>query len=163
LTLNILFLSALFCLLPISELRGGLPFALSSGIPPIPAFLFCVSLNALVGPLVYLFLNTLHRLLTPIKIYKRLFDRFVIRARSRLKEKVERFGYWGIVLFVGIPLPVTGAYTGALGAWILGMEPKKTVPFIGLGVILSGIIVTVVYYLVSTLGLEFLKIFIKEL
>ena len=70
--------------------------------------------------------------------------------------------YWGIVLFVGIPLPITGAYTGALGAWILGMEPRKSVLFISLGVVLSGIIVSSVYFMVTELGLEVLRIFLKQ-
>jgi len=155
-------LSTLLCLLPVSELRGGLPFALSQGLPPVIAFLFCISVNTLVSPLVFLFLSTLHRVLIPLKLYSRIFERLVERARQKLRGKIEKYGYWGIAIFVGIPLPVTGAYTGTLGAWILGMHPKKSVLFITMGVILSGMIVSIVYYLVTRLGVEALKIFITE-
>ena len=110
----------------------------------------------------FLFLSTLHGLLSRIKLYNTLFDRLVLRARRKLKEKVDKFGYWGLVVFVGIPLPVTGAYTGALGAWILGMNPKRSVLYIAIGVLLSAIIVTTVYYLVTRFGMEALGIFIKE-
>ncbi len=153
--------AAALCLLPISELRGGLPFALSQGIHPVAAFLMCVGFNMLVGPLVFLFLSTSHKILTPWQFYNRIFDIVVARARNKLKTKVDRFGYWGIVVFVGIPLPVTGAYTGALGAWILGLNPKKSLLFIAIGVVISGIIVSAVYFLVTELGLEALEIFIK--
>lgn len=153
-----LLLVAFLCLLPISELRGGLPYALSHGMPLIPALLFCVALNMLVGPLVFLFLSTLHRLLSHLNAYRHLFDKIVERARRKLKAKVDRYGYWGLVVFVGIPLPVTGAYTGALGAWILGMEPKRSSLFIAIGVTLAAAIVTVVYFLVTELGLEVLRI-----
>ena len=152
---------AALCLLPISELRGGLPFALSQGIHPIAAFLMCVGFKILVGPLVFFFLSTAHKILTRWGFYNRLFDLVVARARSKLRAKVERFGYWGIVVFVGIPLPVTGAYTGALGAWVLGMDARKSCLFIAIGVVISALVVTGVYFLVTELGLEALKIFIK--
>ncbi len=157
-----LFLVAFLCLLPISELRGGLPYALSHGMPLIPSLLFCAALNMLVGPLVFLFLSTLHRLFSRSNAYSHIFDKIVERARRKLKAKVDRYGYWGLVIFVGIPLPVTGAYTGALGAWILGMEPKRSSLFIAIGVILAAAIVAVVYFLVTELGLEALQIFIKS-
>ena len=128
----------------------------------IPSLVYCIILNALVGPLVFVFLSTLHRALSNLKAYRSIFERVVERARRKLKAKVDRYGYWGLVVFVGIPLPVTGAYTGALGAWILGMEPKRSCLFITIGVTLAATIVSIVYYLVTELGLEVLRIFIKS-
>ena len=157
-----LLLTAFFCILPISELRGGLPYALANGIPLVPSYLFCVFINLLVAPLVLLFLNSLHRLLSRIPLYCRLFDRIVSRARRKIEAKVEKHGYWGLALFVGIPLPITGAYTGALGAWVLGMKPRKSILAISAGVLIAGLVVAGVFYLVTELGVEALKIFIKE-
>ena len=159
---SILLLTAFFCILPISELRGGLPYALANGIPLLPAYLFCVFINLLAAPLAVLFLNTLHRLLSRYKGYRKLFERLVARTRKKIEHRVEKYGYWGLTLFVGIPLPITGAYTGALGAWILGMKPRKTILAISAGVLLAGAVVTGVYYLITELGVEALKIFIKE-
>jgi uncharacterized membrane protein len=159
---NTLLLVAFFCLLPISELRGGLPYALSHGLPLVPSLVFCIILNALVGPLVFFFLSTLHRALSHLKAYRYVFERLVERARRKLKTKVDRYGYWGLVIFVGIPLPITGAYTGALGAWILGMKPRRSSLFIAIGVVMAAAIVSAVYYLVTKLGLEALRIFIKS-
>lgn len=143
-------------------MRGGIPFALFNGFHFIPAYLMCVAINALVAPLLFLFLGTLNNLLLKWGLYKRFFDKVIERARKKVKQKVEKYGYWGLSIFVAIPLPITGAYTGALGAWILGMERKKSIMAITIGVMIAGIIVTTVFFLVKLLGIEFLKIFYKE-
>lgn len=145
------------CLLPISELRGGLPFALSKGVPLLLAYPICVGANALVAPLLYLFLSSLHKLLERWQPYRRLFDRIVERARRKVHAKVEKYGYAGLILFVAIPLPITGAYTGTLGAWILGMDRRKTILAVFVGVIIAGIIVSTVFIL----GIRALYFFIK--
>jgi uncharacterized membrane protein len=144
---NTIWVSLLLCLLPIAELRGGLPYALAGGMPPASAYLMCVAANALVGPLVFIFLSSLHRLLDRWPAYHRLFARLVERSRRKIHAAVERYGYWGLMVFVAIPLPLTGAYTGALGAWVLGMRPWKAVLFIALGVALAGAVVALVYLL----------------
>lgn len=144
-------------MLPIAELRGGLPFALASGVPPIPAYLVCVIANSLVGPLVFLFLTSLHKLLIRWGAYHRFFEKIIERARRRVREKVERYGYLGLMIFVAIPLPFTGAYTGALGAWVLGMGRLKSLLAIFLGVALAGVLVAAVYLL----GIKALYFFIK--
>ncbi len=127
---------------PLFELRGGIPFALWRGVDPVVAIIVCVVANALVAPLVFLFLDYVHHRLYPMRWYARIFDGFVHRTRERLKSKVEKYGYWSLVLFVGIPLPLTGAYTGTLGSWLFGMDRKKSLYCITLGVVVAGVIVT---------------------
>lgn len=155
--LQIILYSILLSLLPISELRGAIPYALSQGMPIVPAYLICVGTNILVGPLVFLFLSTLHRIFYFLRFYRVIFDKIVKRSRKRIEEKINRFGYWGLVIFVAIPLPITGAYTGALGAWVLAMKKRKSFTAIAAGVIIAGFIVT----LVSVLGIKALNIFLK--
>jgi len=138
-------------------LRGGLPFALSNEVPLLVAYPICVGANALVAPLVYLFLSSLHKLLERWEPYRRLFDHIVERSRRKVHAKVEKYGYAGLILFVAIPLPITGAYTGTLGAWILGMDRRKTILAVFVGVIIAGIIVSIVF----TLGLRAFYFFIK--
>ena len=145
------------CLLPISELRGGLPFALSSDIPLLIAYPICVGANVLVAPLLFLFLSSVHKLLERWRPYRRLFDRIVERSRHKVHAKVEKYGYAGLILFVAIPLPITGAYTGTLGAWILGMDRRKTILAVFCGVVIAGIIVATVF----TLGIRALYFFLK--
>lgn len=151
-------ITGLLSLAPISELRGAIPFALARGASPLFTYLYCVGLNALVAPAVYVFLSTLHRLFLRMRWYGTLFDRVVERTRKKLEAKVARYEYLGITLFVAIPLPVTGAWTGTLGAWLLGLNRGKAVFHVFLGVIISGAIVITV----SWFGLEALSIFTKQ-
>lgn len=151
--------TTLLTLLPIAELRGGLPYALlESGFPWYIAYPYCVLVNALVAPIAYMFLDSVHKLLYKWGIYARIFDRFVERSRHKLTEKVERWGLWGVALFVGIPLPITGAWTGTLGAWVLGLSRRRTMAAVLLGVAISGLIVSAIVLL----GVEALNLFIKH-
>ena len=162
--------TAVLSLLPISELRGGIPYALYNGIPWYIAFPFATAVNALIPFVCWLFLSTVHRLFygavtdaskktawSGFSWYRFLFDRFIERARQKLQGGVEKWGALGVAVFVAIPLPTTGAWTGTIGAWVLGLSKRKTVPAIILGVIIAGVIVT----LVCQLGLGAFRIFIK--
>mgnify|MGYP006288891085 FL=1 len=154
---NFLF-AGILSLLPISELRGAIPYALTHGMTIPVAYVYCVALNALVGPLLYVFLFSVHKLLSLMAWYRNVFGRLIERARKKIHGRVEKFGYFGVMFFVAIPLPITGAYTGTLGAWVLGLEPKRTFLAVLGGVIISGIIVT----LISYLGIEAFSFFIKR-
>jgi uncharacterized membrane protein len=157
LAIRTLLVSVALCLLPVSELRGGLPFALASGIPLAVALPVCLAANALVAPLVYLFLSTLHKLLSRWPLYLRFYNAVLARARSKVHAAVEKYGYWGLALFVAIPLPITGAYTGTLGAWVLGMQRRKTLLAVTAGVVVAGVIVATV----TVLGIKALYLFVK--
>ncbi len=150
--------ACLLSLLPISELRGGIPYALAHDIGIIKAFFACVLCNILVVPILYLFFETLHKPLYRLKPYRFLFDKWVNRTRKTAEEKIGKYGYWGVMLFVAIPLPVTGAYTGTLAAWLLNLDKKKAVWYLAMGVVLAGIIVTAV----SVTGIGIFRIFLKE-
>ena len=116
------------------------------------------ALNMLVAPVVFLFLSTLHRLFQRIRWYDKIVSRLLVRAQAKVKEKVDRYGYFGVMLFVAVPLPITGAYTGTLGAWVLGLDRRKTFLAVSAGVLIAGIVVTTV----ASLGIEALSIFITR-
>ena len=156
--MNIWIWTAVLSLLPISELRGGIPVAVAGGIEWYWAYLYCVFINALVAPIAYVFLDSVHKILYRWGFYARIFDKLVERARTKLTDKVNRFGFWGVAVFVGIPLPVTGAWTGTLGAWVLGLSRRKTMLAALAGVMVSGAIVTTIVLL----GVEALDLFIKH-
>jgi uncharacterized membrane protein len=155
--MRVFFISAALAVLPISELRGAIPFAAGSGVPWYIAWPFCSAVNALVAPLCWLFLSTFHKLFLRLTWYRSLFGRFVERARCKLKASVASWGTLGIALFVAIPLPVTGAWTGTLGAWVLGLDKRKTMAAVITGVAISGGIVTAV----TVLGLQAFRIFTR--
>jgi uncharacterized membrane protein len=148
----------IFSLLPISELRGSIPIGLSSGSPLSIVFPVAVISNVLVFPIFYLFLNFIHELLMKLTFYRKTFDFFLERTRKKVGPKVEKYGYLGLTLFVAIPLPVTGAYTGTLGAWFFKMKKRKSFLAVFLGVIIAGIIVSIV----SVFGIHVFDIFIKK-
>ncbi|MBN2736839.1 MAG: small multi-drug export protein [Spirochaetales bacterium] len=145
--MSAIFWVILLSMAPISELRGGIPFAIQNGFHPVAAYFICVSFNALVSPLLYFFLNTVNKLLLKWTFYKNIFEKLVERARNKLHDKVEKYGFWGITLFVAIPLPVTGAITGTLGGWVLGLEKKKIFLASLVGVMIAGVVVTTVWLL----------------
>ena len=143
-------------LLPLSELRGGIPIALASGVGWVSAFISCVFANIMVIIPVFFFLDYIHKYLMKIKIYEKIFTIYLDRVKKRVEAKFEKhtWEYWVLFLFVAIPLPSTGAYTGCLIAWFFEMDRKKSFITIALGVLVAGIIVTSV---VSIASLGFLK------
>jgi uncharacterized membrane protein len=151
-------MAGFLALAPISELRGAIPYFLAKGGHPLVVYLYCVGLNALVGPLVFLFLNSVHRLFSKIPLYNKLFDALVERARSKIEEKVKKYEYWGVTIFVAIPLPITGAWTGSLGAWVLDLQPRRTFLHVFYGVCIAGLVVL----LVSYFGIEAFSFFTKS-
>jgi uncharacterized membrane protein len=155
--LSTLLWTAVLSLAPISELRGGIPVAVAAGMPLVGAALWCAAWNALAIPIAFLFLGTAHKLLYRWKAYAVFFDRFVERSRVKVKPMVEKYGYVGLSLFVGVPFPVTGAWTGVLGAWILGMDKKKAMLAISAGIVMAAFIVS----LVVGLGISALSFFVK--
>lgn len=131
-------------LLPVSELRGAIPYGiLFSGLPVYAVFLIAVAANMLVVPVFYFFLDYVHHHLESISLYHALFSRYVERTKRKAHRHVSKYGYFGLALFVAVPLPVTGAYTGTLAAWLLGIEKKKAILAITIGVLVAGIIVTI--------------------
>ncbi len=146
-------------ILPISELRGGIPLALLKGYPIWASYTGCVLANFLVGPMVFVFLNTIHRLLYGISIYRTTFDWFEKSVRKRTARLIDNYGFWGVTIFVAIPLPITGAYTGSVAAWLFNLDWKRSMLAVMVGVIIAGIIVT----LVMVMGIEWLKpLFVKQ-
>jgi uncharacterized membrane protein len=157
--LTTLLAASFLSLLPISELRGAIPFAVMRGMDLFQSAILCTLVNATVPLIAFVFLSTLHRLFYAIPLYKKLFDTFIEKARSKVRPKVEKYGYLGLMFFVAIPLPITGAWTGALGAWVLGMNKKKASVAIICGVLVAGIIVSL---LVALLGAGAHTIFFKN-
>ncbi|SLM19435.1 putative membrane protein [uncultured spirochete] len=155
-----LLMTILFSILPISELRGAIPYAVYNGFSIPLAAAISIAANVCVPLIAFLFLESFHKLFYKIKPYKKFFDRFVENARKRVHGKVEKYGYWGLLIFVAVPLPVTGAWTGALGAWVLGLSYKKAFFAIAGGVVVAGIIVSV---LVALWGVGTQTIFFKTM
>jgi len=135
----------LITVLPISELRGGIPLGISLGLDPLFTFLIAIIANALIFFPIFFALRLFYdKLLSRIP----LFDKYLDIVRKKGNPKVDKYGFWGLTLLVALPLPITGVYTGTILAWLLGMDWKKAFPAVGLGVIVAGVVV-----LLITLGI----------
>ena len=128
--------------LPIFELRGAIPIAiLVHDFPWYYAYLFAVIGNLLPVPFILLFLDFATKILSKVKLFERFLNWLFDRVRQRGK-RVERFERIGLALFVAIPLPITGAWTGAILAVLMGMKFKYAFISILVGVLIAGVIVT---------------------
>lgn len=127
---------------PISELRGAIPLAvLEFDFPWYYAYVIAIIGNMLPVPFILLFLNTATRILSRFTLFDKFFTWLFAytRRRGTMIEKYERIG---LALFVAIPLPITGAWTGSVAAVLLGMSFKRSLLSIFLGVLIAGVIVT---------------------
>jgi len=137
--------SFIVSLLPILELRGGLIAASILGVPLGRAFLLCYIANLLPIPLILIFIRRLINWFKNTKLL-RWFAEWLERKTEKNKEKVLRYQQWGLLLFVAIPLPGTGAWTGALVAAMLDIPVKKSFPVIAVGVLIAGLIMAALSY-----------------
>jgi len=131
-----------FAASPISELRGAIPWAiLKHHFPWYYAFLLAIIGNLLPVPFILLFLDTGSRLLSKISIFERMLHWLFEHTRQRGRI-INRYKRIGLILFVAIPLPVTGAWTGSLTAVLFGLKFKHAFLSIFIGILIAGVIVT---------------------
>ena len=132
-------------MLPILELRGGLIAAALLGVDFLPGYIVSIIGNVLPIPIVLLFLEKILDFLKKIKFTEKLVIKLENKILSK-KDQIEKYGYLGLLLFVGIPLPGTGAWTGSGLAVLLHLNRKKSFVYILLGVILASIIMSIFSY-----------------
>ncbi len=143
--------TVLIGMLPISELRGAIPYALGRGLSWQQAYFWAVLGNLIPVVPLLLFLEPISTFLSrKYHLWRRFFDWLFLRTRRR-SRLVERYEAIGLIFFVGIPLPVTGAWTGSVAAFLFGIRFKYALPAIVLGVLLAGIVVTLASLGVITL------------
>jgi uncharacterized membrane protein len=145
----------LVAMLPISEIRGGLPLALYLGFDPVEAYIIALIGNIMPIPVLLVLLDFLISLATKVGFVKRVYGKILERV-ERKKGIVERYGYLGLMLFVSVPLPITGAWTGVLIASLLQLDRIKSFFSITVGVCIAGVIV-----LLASLGIISIAGFIK--
>lgn len=136
----------LISMVPVIELRGAIPWATGMGLSPAIAIPVAMIGNLIPIPFIIIFIKRIFawmRRVSP-KLDK-VVDKMEAKAEKN-KDKVLKYAFWGLVLFVAIPLPGTGAWTGALVAAMLDMPLKKAFPSVLIGVLGAGIIVAFVSY-----------------
>ena len=144
-------LTVLVSMLPVVELRGGIPFGVSAGLPVWAAFIAAVIGNLIPVPFIIIYIR---------RIFQWMREKFprlnglvdALERKAHLKgQKVTKYKYLGLMILVAIPLPGTGAWTGSLAAAFLDMPLRKAVPAVIAGVIAAGIAISVLTYGITSL------------
>ena len=139
------FIVFLVSMIPLLELRGSILAAGFLHMDFVPTYIAAVLGNMLPIPFILLFIEKIFAWMKKSKHFHKLPDWIEKRAMSK-SAQIEKYGYWGLFLFVAIPLPGTGAWTGSLLAVLLGLKPKKSFLFILLGVMTAGLVMSLLAF-----------------
>ena len=145
-------LTFLVAMVPVVELRGAIPFGVVRGLNLWTAIIASVLGNLVPVPFIILFIR---RIFAWMRTHMPKLDGLVTRMEKKAEKNraaVEKYAFWGLAILVAIPLPGTGAWTGALVASLLDMRLKRALPAIGMGVAVAGLIVLVLTYGVIHIG-----------
>lgn len=139
-------LTLLWAMVPVVELRGAIPIGVGLGLPLWLSIAISVIGNVIPVPFIMLFIRQIFKWMRHVnKTFARIVDKMEEKANKH-RDKVTRYGFWGLFILVAIPLPGTGAWTGALVAAIMELRFKTALPAIFAGVIGAAIIVSFVTY-----------------
>lgn len=136
-------------MLPFTELRASIPLAIAAyGLSPIASFCWAVLGNFVPVILLVFLLEPISRFLSShFESLARFFDWLFRRTRRQHSRKFELLEEFALIIFVAIPLPMTGGWSGSVAAFVFGIPPQKSLPLIAIGLLISGVLVTF-----STLG-----------
>ena len=144
-TLHSILLTFFISMVPVLELRGAIPVGVAGGLPPLAAMAIAVCGNLVPVPFIILFIRRIFAWMRTWKKLSGIVEKLEKRAEEK-SETVRKYAWVGLCILVAIPLPGTGAWTGALVAALMNMRLKQAMPAIILGVIIAGIIMTLVSY-----------------
>lgn len=151
--LNNLIISFLISLSPFGEARVGIPYAILNEVPFAWAFFVGLAANLLVFPLLIFLIDRFDRRFWPNRHYKKSVVRISRLARKKTGTSIEKYGFWGLMIFVMIPLPGTGAYLGTIAASVFKIDRRKAFWAVSLGVFVSCVIMTVAAHF-GNIGLD---------
>lgn len=138
-----LLVAILWSVSPFGEAKVGIPYALLNGVNIYLAFIFCFLANVLVFPIMTFFLRVINRYFFKWYYYKKAAIFVARRAKIGAGNNVKKYGFWGLIIFVMIPLPGTGVYAGTIAGYLFGMDRKRAFLANTLGIFFSCVIVWV--------------------
>ncbi len=151
--LESLIITFLLSISPFGEARVGIPYAILNEVPFLWALAVGLAANLLIYPFLVLLIDTFNNRFWPNRHYKKGVIYLSRIARKKTGSSIEKYGFWGLMVFVMIPLPGTGAYLGTIAASIFKIDRKKAFWAVSLGVLFSCIIMAIVSHY-GNLGLE---------
>jgi len=133
---------------PFGEARAGIPYGELVGLPILLVFVIGLTANLLVFPVFYKAIELANKHLWKNPLYKRTAIYLSSRARTKTRTVIKKYGVWGLMVFVMIPLPITGAYIGTIAAYIFGISYRKSLIAISSGITISSTIVALFMYFI---------------
>ncbi len=134
-------IAILWSLSPFGEAKAGIPYGMLNGLNVYLVFVVCFLANVLVFPLMLFFLDRINRYFLRWVFYKKSALYVARKAKIGSGEKIQKFGFWGLILFVMIPLPGTGVYAGSIATYLFKIERQKAFWANTIGIFISSIIV----------------------
>lgn len=135
------FIAALWSISPFGEAKVGLPYAILNGVNYYVAFVVCFLANVLVFPVMQFFLDFINRHFLRWRFYKKSAIFVARRAKTGAGKNVKKYGFWGLLIFVMMPIPGTGVYAGTIAAFLFGFEKKQAFLANTIGIFISCVIV----------------------
>ncbi len=134
-------IAVLWSISPFGEAKVGIPYGMFNGLNIYLVFVLCFLANVLVFPLMIFFLEKVNNYLLRWKFYKKAAIYVARKAKIGSGSKIEKYGFWGLILFVMIPLPGTGVYAGSIATYLFKIKKRKAFMANSIGIFLSSVIV----------------------
>ncbi len=135
----------LLSILPFLELRGSIPYGVfGTSLSLTTIFVVAAVSNILIAPFVYLFIDKVLHLFLRINFIDKLYQKNVVRTQRKIHPLMEKYGLLGLAIFIGIPLPGSGVYSGALAAYLLNIRKRDFMTAVVIGVLVAGVIVLII-------------------
>ncbi|AGA80764.1 COG2426 family protein [Echinicola vietnamensis] len=138
--INIIIYTFLLSISPFGESRVGIPYGVLNGLHPLTALGVGLIANLLVFPLMMFLIDTFNGKLWQYRVYKSQSVKLMRRAKSGVGDKIQKYGFWGLMMFVMIPLPFTGVYMGTIAAYIFKLPRVSSFVAISIGAVISCLI-----------------------
>ncbi len=137
-------ISMLWSISPFGEAKVGIPYAIYNDVNYYLAFTLCFIANVMAFPVMQFFLDHINAYFLQWRFYKKSAIFVARRAKLGAGKNVQKYGFWGLLIFVMIPIPGTGVYAGTIAAWLFGLEKKQAFIANSVGIYLSCVIVWIV-------------------
>lgn len=141
--LNDILVAMLWSISPFGEAKVGIPYGIAQGANIYLVFVACFVANMFVFPLMFFFLDYINRYLLQLRFYKKLALYVARKAKLGSGDKIKKYGFWGLIFFVMLPIPGTGVYAGSIASYLFKMERKKAFAANTIGIFISSVIIWV--------------------
>lgn len=136
-------IAMLWSVSPFGEAKVGIPYGIAQGVNVYVVFVVCFTANVLVFPLMFFFLEYINKYLLRLRFYKKSALYVARKAKIGSGDKIKKYGFWGLIFFVMLPIPGTGVYAGSIASYLFKMERKKAFAANTIGIFISSLIIWV--------------------